>query len=272
VLIQTNGVTTAASDYDAAGQRVSSTVAGATTHFIHDPYGRLIAEHDGSTGAVLREYVFLGLMPVAMIDYSGGSAVTYYLHTDQVMQPQVMTDAAGAPVWNRIADPFGVEVSASGSLTQKLRFPGQTAEASGLNQNWNRDYDPSLGRYIQSDPIGLMGGINTYAYVGGNPLTLIDPTGLEYKAPGTLGHGSASGDGIRFGRFVSDMPNGRIRCTCGSVPEGADVDFFQTVGFDWTKIIDGDVHILQTPYPERGDAFMGSGVTLPPRNHRRLDG
>jgi len=47
-----------------------------------------------------------------------------------------------------------------------------------LNFNYFRDYNPTLGRYIESDPLGLLAGINTYGYVNGNPLTIIDPLGL----------------------------------------------------------------------------------------------
>lgn len=62
-------------------------------------------------------------------------------------------------------------------------FPGQyqDAETEGggvtLSHNWHRTYDPTLGRYLQADPIGLAGGLNRYAYVGGNPVGYVDPTG-----------------------------------------------------------------------------------------------
>ena len=191
--------------YDAYGQRVLKETPSAAVHFIYDLFGRLIAEHNAHTGAVLREYAFLGLMPVAMVDHAGASPAIYYIHTDQVMRPQKMTDATGTVVWDRVATPFGVEVMVTGSLTQPLQFPGQIEDLeTDLFQNWNREYDPMLGRYIQSDPIGLMGGINTYAYVRGNPVNAVDPTGLEAIAvggsfsssPGRIFSGSARFGGI----------------------------------------------------------------------------
>jgi len=72
-----------------------------------------------------------------------------------------------------------VQVASLGAQTQKLMFPGQYAdEETGYSDNWHRTYDPTLGRYLQADPIGLAGGLNRYAYVGGNPVGYVDPTGL----------------------------------------------------------------------------------------------
>ena len=107
----------------------------------------------------------------------------YYVHTDHLGTPQVMTDKNQEVVWKRSQTPFGETVEDSGTVEQPLRFPGQYADLEmGLNYNYYRDYDPSLGRYVQSDPIGLRGGINTYGYAYQNPLRYVDPDGLT---PGT---------------------------------------------------------------------------------------
>ncbi|MCH8544191.1 MAG: RHS repeat-associated core domain-containing protein [Alcanivorax sp.] len=76
-------------------------------------------------------------------------------------------------------EPFGrVSVDPASSISLFSRFPGQYQDdETGLYYNYFRDYDPSIGRYIQSDPIGLGDGPNTYSYVHNNPLRYIDPTG-----------------------------------------------------------------------------------------------
>ncbi|MEO3430533.1 RHS repeat-associated core domain-containing protein [Pelagibius sp. CAU 1746] len=116
----------------------------------------------------------------------GGATDVAYLHTDHLGTPQAMTDANAQVLWWRDQTPFGQTVTTGGFSQNPLRFPGQFADAeSGLAYNYFRDYDPALGRYIQSDPIGLRGGLNTYGYVGGNPVSKIDRKGLAAIPPYT---------------------------------------------------------------------------------------
>src|SRR5690606_24288795 len=101
-----------------------------------------------------------------------------FVHPDHLGAPQKMTDVDRNIVWDASFLPFGEEDSLTGSAANDNRFPGQRREAeTGLHYNYFRDYDPTTGRYLQSDPIGLAGGINTYGYVNGNPVMYTDPTG-----------------------------------------------------------------------------------------------
>lgn len=105
-----------------------------------------------------------------------GSSVGY-VTTDQLNTPRAVTNASQTIEWNWTSDPFG-NGQPTGSLTYNLRFPGQYYDAeTGHNYNYFRDYDASTGRYIESDPIGLGGGPNTYGYVGGNPISFSDQSG-----------------------------------------------------------------------------------------------
>ena len=104
----------------------------------------------------------------------------YYVHADHLGSPQAMTDDAQQEVWRIDTRPFGEVEALTWTVENNQRFPGQYADAeSGYSYNYFRDYEPALGRYLQSDPIGLAGGINTFAYVGGNPLKFTDPLGLD---------------------------------------------------------------------------------------------
>jgi len=112
-------------------------------------------------------------------------AEMYYVHNDHLGTPKRMTDQSGQIVWNSSQTPFGTtsvneDVDGDGiDVTLNVRFPGQYYDSeTGLHYNYYRDYDPSTGRYLQSDPIGLAGGLNTYGYVGGNPVNRIDSLGL----------------------------------------------------------------------------------------------
>jgi len=122
--------------------------------------------------------VWLGELPVAVLRASG----TLYVASDQLGSPWALIGGgAGASqvswLWDH--DPFGNGApSAAAGVAYNPRFPGQYYDAAaGLHYNGARDYNPRLGRYIESDPIGLQGGLNTYAYADGNPLSKVDPNG-----------------------------------------------------------------------------------------------
>ena len=117
-----------------------------------------------------------------------------YIQPDHLGTPRVVID----PVrnlslweWSSKSEVFGNQAPNSDpdgdgvAFELALRFPGQQAtDASGLFYNYQREYDPAVGRYSQSDPIGLRGGISTYSYVSANPASLIDPKGLECVGKG----------------------------------------------------------------------------------------
>ena len=162
--------------HNAMGQRVAKTAGGATTHFLHGLSGRLLAEHSGG-GGVAREYFWLDGQLLGGANALGQGA---FVATDHIGRPtRVIGWLTGLVRWNAVYRPFGELHSETGTEPVNLRFPGQYADAeTGLYYNYFRDYDAATGRYIQSDPIGLRGGWNTYAYVGGNPIAWADPKGL----------------------------------------------------------------------------------------------
>jgi len=160
-------------------QRVGKTVGSTVTDLIYDRAGHLLAEANDSTGTMIREYIWMDDKPVAMVDDTGTNPVIYYIHSDQVNRPQKLTDASANIAWDGVFDPFGNVWSIAGSETMLLMFPGQYYDSeTQLSQNWHRDYDPTIGRYVQSDPIGLKGGINTYAYAASDPIFHFDRSGL----------------------------------------------------------------------------------------------
>ena len=139
-----------------------------------DPAGSpLVVLAGGSDGALSADAIrFVGAGPAP--------ADLRFVHNDHLGTPQKLTDNTGTLVWDRTQTPFGLDHSVSGAATTPVRFPGQYADGeSALHYNYFRDYDPSLGRYVQSDPIGFDGGLNTFSYVLNAPLSYSDPFGLD---------------------------------------------------------------------------------------------
>jgi RHS repeat-associated protein len=160
--------------FNALEQRVVKTVSGQSRYFVYNNSNQLIGEYD-SSGNAIAEYVYFGLRPVAV---KNGSSINI-VHTDYLGTPRVVT-SGGSVVWQWKNDnPYGSN-QATGSIEFNLRFAGQYYDyESVLHYNIHRSYDPDIGRYMQSDPIGLGGGFNTYNYVNKNPLDAVDPLGLE---------------------------------------------------------------------------------------------
>jgi RHS repeat-associated protein len=182
----------------------------------------------------VQETVWLGDIPIATLRSNGSGGVNlFYVHTDHPNTPRLVTDTPNNIRWRWDSDPFGSTApnenpSSLGTFEYNLRFPGQQYDQIvGLHYNYSRDLDPAVGRYIESDPIGLKGGINTYSYVLGNPVTLSDPLGLATTLT------------VRCGPVMS----GGVHCEVIAKCKGNSKSF-QIGGpdvSDWQKLVGGHI-------------------------------
>ena len=183
-----SGTPNAAMLYSGTDERVQVTSGTTPRRFVYDESGRLVGEY-GATGVVFAEHVWLmpdtdegGWEPLALL----GATTLSYVHGDHLGVPVVITNTAGTSINDMQADPFGRRFrTASGSQPRtSIALPGQIIDIADRHYNLYRDYDPTLGRYLQADPIGLDGGDNVYGYVGGNPVGRTDPLGLACNEKG----------------------------------------------------------------------------------------
>jgi RHS repeat-associated protein len=227
---------------NAFGERVTrsgygaAALPGSAERMVYDPGRSPLGEYGVTTGTPVQETVWLPdpaagqALPVA-VSMPPVSATPFYVSPDQIGAPHQVTNSVRTSVWSWPHDPFG-NGNPSGSVTYSLRFPGQMANSeTSLFNNGFRDYDPSIGRYVQSDPIGLGGGVNTYGYVGQNPVTRGDPLGLwqvttsfGYGPGGIATFGYNGGQwnvgayfGVGAGASVSFDPNDSSCNTAGGV-------------------------------------------------------
>ncbi|WP_281849297.1 RHS repeat-associated core domain-containing protein [Dyella sp. GSA-30] len=209
---QANNVTVGTYTYNASGERIAkmaTTPQAFNERFAYDETSRLIGEYGSSN----RDYVWMDDLPIAAVDGLGSTASVNFVVADGAGTPRSISDASGTLIWQwpYQSNPFGEKqpVSANG-YALNLRYPGQYFDQErGVAYNVNRDYDAATGRYLQSDPVGLAGGMSSYAYVNGAPLGLTDPQGLEartapVKEPSTTTQRPPTGRVPSFGDPAND--------------------------------------------------------------------
>ena len=176
-----DGSATTTYGFNGKGERTKKVTSTATTLYHYDSSGNLLFETDTS-GNTQVEYIWLGNQRLAKV----GGGNLYFTHTDHLGTVQLLTDTNANVVWSADYEPFGeVTINPASTITNNLRMPGQYADVeTGLSYNYFRDYDPSIGRYIESDPLGVYGSLNTYSYTSNMPTRYIDPYG---DAPVSLG-------------------------------------------------------------------------------------
>lgn len=208
----TDGGTTTTYRYNALGERIEKSSSNGTTYFVYDEAGHLLGEYDAG-GNLIEELVWLNDTPVASLrpNPSGSGIEILYIDTDFLNAPTALASAtSGKVVWRWDHDPYGngaalEDPSDTGTDTVfNLRFPGQYYDQeTGLIHNGFRDYDPTVGRYVESDPMGLLGGSNsTYAYASGNPVSNVDPDGLQVATGAAIGTAVEPGLGTIAGAAI----------------------------------------------------------------------
>lgn len=239
------GVVQATYTYNGFGEQVQRQTS-ATTRFVYDEAGNLLGQYDAN-GHPIQQYVWMEGVPVGVLTGTGAGQVLRYVQTDQLGTPRAVIDPTQQRAvwrWDESLEGFGTDAPNTDpdgngqSFVFDLRFPGQRYDmASGLYYNYMRDYDPVTGQYTQSDPAGLIGGLNTYAYISNNPLSGIDPLGLW--------------------RWGDPLPQELVDFSAGM---GDTLSFGLTRGIRSAAGIDGGVSVCSGWYA--GGEAAGIGVSL----------
>lgn len=197
--------------YNHRGERVlRAPTGGAAQITLYGKAGQWIGNYSAS-GQVQQQAIWLDNYPVALINTpSTGVPELAYIQPDHLGTPRVVIDPVRNVAiweWNIKSEVFGNQVPGTDpdgdgvAFGLALRFQGQQAtDASGLFYNYQREYDPAVGRYSQSDPIGLNGGVRTYSYAASNPMVYVDPKGLITTLVTTYDFGIGSHSAIHVSR------------------------------------------------------------------------
>ena len=253
----------------------------------YDVEGRLIAESNPN-GAMQKQYIWLD---GELIGVLAGDEL-FFVHANYRNEPWLVTGPDCAVIWQNLTAPFGNSAETypkvaetHPSFTLNLRLAGQYYDAeTGYHYNYMRDYSPGLGRYLQADPIGLKGGMNLYAYCGGDPVNRRDELGLWYEGdggPGGIGGVGADDDEESGGwgggpshpdhdgvTDENDIPEDPVSPGAGDVVESDNQDY---VGInqarahpDWS----GEIEVTVEGDSKTGLGFKGDyWQTAPPSTY-----
>jgi RHS repeat-associated protein len=174
-LIGATGTHSASFAYDGAGRRTTKTIDGTTRALLYD-------------GLNLTQELSAG---TAVVNYlNGGNLDEVYTRTDSTSTRDVLTDSLGSALaltdssgaiqTSYTYEPYGNATASGSASTNTLQYTGRENDGTGLYYYRARYYSPALSRFVSEDPIGFAGGMNSYAYAGGNPISNSDPMGLTY--------------------------------------------------------------------------------------------
>jgi RHS repeat-associated protein len=222
--LSVGGQTTITYRYNGNGERVYRSGSGQTAYTMFDAVGQWIGDFDGN-GQMLQQMIWFNGLPVGLVTKIDGAPRLLHVEPDALGTPRAVIDPTRGTLgtvvwrWDPSGEAFGEDVpdqdpDGDGAwFVLDQRFPGQQYDSeTGFNYNYFRDYDAATGRYVESDPIGLAGGINTYAYSQLSPLTNRDMYGLRVDWSGTVVGGSAIsvfGAGFFLYDLTSECVNGK---------------------------------------------------------------
>ncbi|MDP2392408.1 MAG: RHS repeat-associated core domain-containing protein, partial [Methylococcaceae bacterium] len=268
--------------YDGIGNRIKAIRNGQITKYVYDAAGNLLAEANQANQ--ITKYYIYGKGLTALVDATSNQLYVY--HFDGTGHTVALTNASQQTQNTYAYDPYGKLMAQTEAIQQPFKYAGQVgiqAEGNNLYDMRARYYDANLGRFISEDPAGFIDGTNLYAYVGGNPIMLVDPSGLAAsEGAGRLNRVSVGATLLPFTNamvVVYDhsagfFPTSLAQVEVSNTALGAGLSFSFDTGLQASKVPPGQelgFQLGQSRYLSFGtnsalnsfDVNLGVGIALP---------